>query len=223
MPIDLIIFAAIAVLLIFKLGSVLGKRTGHQKPIEFPDTNDKKRGQAPANADDNVVRMPKSFEEPKPESKQLEGPAGAGLRQIMEADENFEPDNFLEGAQQAFEMIVAAYTEGDRKTLKMLLDKATYDGFAGAIDAREKAGQRMEDTLVGIDSANIVEAALDGEQSRVTVRFVSDQVNVTYDSEGRVLDGDPSKVETVVDIWTFARKVSARDPNWQLIETRSAE
>lgn len=229
MPVDLIIFAVIAVFFVLKLGGVLGKKTGHQqRPDMAPDARDGKPD-APndrdrsGERDDNVVRLPKSFEEPEEESKHYTGPAGSGLREIAAADENFEPDSFVEGAQAAFEMIVNAYAEGDRKTLKNLLDKATYDGFAGAIDSREKSGERMEDTLVGIDAATIESAALQNNVAQVTVRFVSQQVNVTYDSEGRVIDGDPSKVMSVVDIWTFARSVKARDPNWQLVETRNAD
>jgi predicted lipid-binding transport protein (Tim44 family) len=224
MPFDLLIFAAIALFLIFRLGSVLGKRTGHQKPPEFPVKTDTVRPESrdrSGEREDNVVRMPAGFEEPVEESAYYKGPAGKGLREISQADPNFEPDSFVQGASMAFEMIVNAYAEGNRKALKPLLDKVTYESFVGAIDTREKAGQRMEDTLVGIDSTTILEAGMQGDEARVTLRFVSQQVNVTYDSEGRVLDGDPSTVETVSDIWTFARSVKSKDPNWQLVETRT--
>ncbi|HAE01226.1 MAG TPA: calcium-binding protein [Rhodospirillaceae bacterium] len=224
MPFDLLIFAAIALFLIFRLGSVLGKRTGHQKPPEFPQNMDNARPETrdrSGERDDNVVRMPAGFEDPVEESAHFNGPAGDGLRDIAQADPNFDPDSFVQGAAMAFEMIVTAYAEGDRKALKPLLDKVTYDSFAGAIDAREKAGQRMEDTLVGIDSTTILEAGMHGDDARVTLRFVSQQVNVTYDSEGRVQEGDPSTVETVSDVWTFARSVKSKDPNWQLVETRT--
>lgn len=225
MPIDIIIFAAIALFLIFRLGSVLGKRTGHQqKPPGFPgapsapETKDRT-----AENDDNIVRMPGAFDdEPEPQSKQFDGPGGDGLRAISDADPDFEPDSFLEGATAAFEMIVTAYADADRKTLKNLLDKETFESFSGAIDAREDAGQRLEDTLIGIDATDIVDAELRGDTARVTIRFVSQQINVTYDSEGRVVDGDPTTVETVTDVWTFARSVQSRDPNWHLVETRSA-
>jgi predicted lipid-binding transport protein (Tim44 family) len=224
MTLDLLIFAAIALFLIFRLGRVLGKRTGHQERPNFPPTTDS----APPSRDrsgereDNVVRMPPR-EEAAPESAAFEGPAGAGLAEIRERDPEFDPDEFVSGAKVAFEMIVIAYAEGDRNTLRNLLDKQTYEGFAAAIDERERQGQRMEDTLVGIDSAEIEEAGMDSDTARVTIRFISQQINVTYDSEGRVLDGDPSAVERVSDVWTFARSVKARDPNWELVETRVAD
>lgn len=226
MSFELIIYAAVAVFLIFRLFSVLGKRTGHQERPPFPPTGEREKLDPPENdksEDENVVRLPGAFDEPVEESAQYAGPAGEGLRQINAADGNFEPDQFLGGARMAFEMIVTAYAEGDRKALKDLLDKPTYESFAGAIDAREKEGHRMEDTLVGIDAADVAEAVLDRDMAKVTVRFVSQQVNVTYDSEGRVLDGDPTSIETVSDLWTFARSVKSRNPNWQLIETRVAD
>lgn len=226
MPIDLIIFAAVAVFFIIRLGSTLGKRTGHQKPTHFPGSSDAPDARPSTSGrdsggdnDDNVVRMPTGFSEPKTRGVAYDGPAGKGLREISDIDSDFDPDGFVQGAQAAFEMIVNAYAEGDRKTLKNLLDKSTYESFSGAIDAREEAGHRMEDTLVGIDSAAISAAGMDGETARVTIRFVSQQVNVTYDSEGRVVDGDPTSVETVCDVWTFARNVTSRDPNWELVET----
>lgn len=223
MSIELLIYAAVAVFLVFRLFSVLGKRTGHQKRSDFPPPAGPEREESRSGeVEDNVVRMPGAQDAPEPDSAQFEGPAGDGLRTIREADDTFVPDSFVDGAKKAFEMIVTAYAEGDRKTLKNLLDKPTYESFSGAIDAREKAGHRMEDMLVGIDSASITEARMDGDTARVTVTFVSQQVNVTYDGEGRVVDGDPSKVETVSDEWTFARDVTSSDPNWQLVETRVA-
>lgn len=225
MSIELLIYAAVALFLVFRLFSVLGKRTGHQKRSDFPPphpTDAQREESRSGETQDNVVRMPGAQDAPTPDSAQFEGPAGDGLRAIYEADGRFSPDSFVDGAKKAFEMIVTAYAEGDRKTLKNLLDKPTYESFSGAIDAREKAGHRMEDMLVGIDSAEITEAGMQGDTARVTVTFVSQQVNVTYDSEGRVVDGDPSTVETVSDEWTFARNVKSSDPNWQLVETRVA-
>ena len=223
MSLELIIYAAIALLLIFRLGSVLGKRTGHQKRSDVPPANTDGTSEAQDRSGqrkDAIMKMPTALEEPR--SEQYAGPAGEGLRTIAKADPTFEPDGFLDGAKSAFEWIVNAYAEGDRKTLRTLLNTTTYESFAGAIDAREKVGNRMEDTLVGIDGADVLEARVDGDTARVTVRFVSQQVHVTYDTEGRVLEGDPSSVETVTDEWTFSRSVKSRDPNWQLVETRAA-
>jgi len=233
-PLDLILFAALALFLIFRLGSVLGKRTGHQKPTDlFGDRGAQggasrdRSGEREDRADENVIPMPgkrdQSWDDDGEESPQMQGPAGSGLTQIKVADPSFDPDQFVDGARQAFEMIVTAYAEGDGRTLKQLLSKDVYESFAAAIREREKAGERMEDTLYGIDEASVVDAGMDGNTASVTVKFVSQQVNVTYDSEGRVVAGDPNEVASVTDIWTFQRNVKSRDPNWELAETRSPE
>ena len=185
-PLDLILFAALALFLIFRLGSVLGKRTGHQKPTDiFGDKQGGERGDAPGSrdrsgeredsAEENVIPMPGTRDEAAA-SPQMKGPAGSGLTQIKVADPSFDPDGFLEGARQAFEMIVKAYADGEGKTLKQLLSKDVYESFAAAIREREKAGHRMEDTLYGIDDAQIVDAGMQGNTASVTVKFVSQQV-----------------------------------------------
>jgi predicted lipid-binding transport protein (Tim44 family) len=229
-PLDLILFAALALFLIFRLGSVLGKRTGHQKPTDlFGDRGGRaggdRSGEREDQPDENVIPMPgKQRDQGRAEeSPQMTGPAGSGLTQIKVADPDFDPDQFLDGARQAFEMIVTAYAEGDGRTLKQLLSKDVYENFAAAIREREKAGERMEDTLYGVDEATVVDARMEGSTASVTVQFVSQQVNVTYDSEGRVVAGDPNEVATVTDIWTFQRDVKSRDPNWELAETRSPD
>lgn len=236
-PIDLILFAALALFLIFRLGSVLGKRTGHQKPTDLfgdrggaggQERSRDRSGEREDRADENVIPMPgkqrdQNWGDEASESPQMKGPAGSGLTQIKVADSDFDPDQFVDGARQAFEMIVTAYAEGDGRTLKQLLSKDVYESFAAAIREREKAGERMEDTLYGIDEATIVDAGMEGSTASVTVKFVSQQVNVTYDAEGRVVAGDPNEVATVTDIWTFQRNVKSRDPNWELAETRSPD
>jgi predicted lipid-binding transport protein (Tim44 family) len=118
-------------------------------------------------------------------------------------------------------VIVEAFAKGESGTLRPLLSDEVFAQFDGAIRAREEARQTLTTTLVGIREAEIVDAALEGRTAQVTVRFVSEQINVTRDSEGRVVDGDPSAVATVTDVWTFARNTASRDPNWLLVATTS--
>jgi predicted lipid-binding transport protein (Tim44 family) len=147
--------------------------------------------------------------------------ASAGLEQIKAVDRDFDPDQFLLGAKRAFEMIVDAFAKGESTSLRPLLSDEVFAQFDGAIKAREDAKHTLSTTLVGIREADVADAALDGRIARVTVKFVSEQINVTRDSEGRVVDGDPTSSATVTDIWTFARNTSSRDPNWQLVATHS--
>jgi len=221
---DIIIFAAIAVFLGLRLRSVLGRRTGNERQ------RDPFKPVAPREdaARDKVVPLPDRLRpaqaEPGPAASEAPadaGPALPGLDQIRGADPSFSPGGFLAGARAAFEMIVGAYAAGDAATLRPLLSDEVFENFNNAIKARNRAKETLETTLVGITSADIVEAELQGRIALVTVKFVSEQVNVTRDAEGRVVEGDPSTVAKVTDIWTFSRNTRARDPNWTLVATRS--
>ena len=233
---DIIILGAIAAFLVLRLRSVLGKRTGHQggreyDPFHQEQLRRQREEQAGAGQDggeeDKVVHLPDGRPDisrsdssaPEVPADFAERPGGAGLTQIKLADRDFDPDQFLEGGRAAFEMVVGAFAQGDVQTLRPLLADDVYGDFAGAVEQRQQAGERLETTLVGVKSADIIDADLRGTTAFVTVKFVSEQVNVTYDDEGRVVDGDPSEVETITDIWTFARNTRSRDPNWNLVAT----
>jgi predicted lipid-binding transport protein (Tim44 family) len=147
------------------------------------------------------------------------GAVEAGVAQIRSADPGFDPRGFVNGARQAFEMIVRAFAQGDAATLRPLLSDEVYENFAAAIQDRRRARHTLETTLVAIKSADVVDARLNGRTAEVSVKFVSDQKNVTRDEGGQVVDGSPDQVASVTDIWTFARNTRASDPNWTLIGT----
>lgn len=213
---DILIFAMIAAFLVYRLRSVLGKRTGNERPPHDPYST----GGAANDTGENekVVPLP---DRSRPDDIPDDAPAAEGLRAIREADPSFSLDEFVEGARAAFEMIVASYAAGDRDTLQPLLSDEVFKNFAGAIDEREAAGQTMEATLIGIRSADVVEAYTEGRVAFVSIKFVSEQIEVTRDSEGEVVSGDPSRVTTVTDIWTFARNTRSRNPNWTLVATET--
>lgn len=222
---DIIIFAAIAVALGLRLRSVLGRRTGNERrhdplnPTPPRDAAGREPGQAEDRARDKVIPLPGRG----PAS--AEGAAAAneapGLARVRAVDPAFDPAGFVSGARGAFEMIVGAFAAGDAAALKPLLSDEVFANFNAAIEARAKASETLQTTLVGINSADIIEASVDGRTAFVTVKFVSEQINVTKDSEGRIVDGDPSAVTAITDIWTFARNTRSRDPNWTLVATRS--
>ncbi len=227
---EILVFAAIAAFLVFRLRSVLGKRTGHQEPPKYdPFRKDK----AEEGGQDKVIQLPDRAAGGDAEAGEAEpvsaeemaaagSPAAAGITQIKLADRNFEPDGFTTGAKVAFEMVVAAFAQGDSRALRPLLSNDVYEDFTSAIKAREEANETLETTLVGINEAEIIEAELQGKTAFVTIKFVSEQVNVTRDAKGEVVDGDESHVATITDIWTFARNTRSRDPNWTLVATRSS-
>lgn len=216
---DIILFAILALFLIFRLGSVLGRRQDDQKQGSDPyrvsaETNDAKG--------DNVVAM-HGRDEGSGESGDEIDAKEAGLAQIKSADRSFRERDFVKGARNAFELIVDAFAKGDGKVLKSLLDDPVYQNFAAAIREREKAGHTLETTLVGIEEAEIIRAEMQGRNAIVTVRFVSGQVNATRDEDGEVVDGDPNNVVEVTDIWTFGRDTRRSDPNWSLIATGASD
>ena len=230
---DIIIFAAIAAFLVLRLRGVLGKRTGHERPQNFDPF---RKDQSEESAQDKVIHLPERGAPGAEPEEAAEGmveatfestaepgsPVAAGLTQIKLADRGFEPETFAGGARAAFEMIIGSFAQGDTRTLRPLLSNDVYEDFAGAIKSREEANETLETTLVGIQEAEIIEAELQGKTAFVTVKFVSEQVNVTRDAEGKAVDGDESHVATITDIWTFARNTRSRDPNWTLVATRSS-
>ena len=146
-----------------------------------------------------------------------------GLDAIVKSDPGFDLKHFIAGARQAYEMIVTAYAEGDRRTLKNLLSRDVYEGFEQAIRERETRGETSETRFVSIDKSDVTGAELRGQTAHITVRFVSQLVSVTRDRNGNVIDGNAEKVTDVTDVWTFARDLSSRDPNWKLVATEAGQ
>jgi predicted lipid-binding transport protein (Tim44 family) len=142
---------------------------------------------------------------------------------VRDADPTFEPKTFLDGAKLAYEMIVMAFADADRKTLKNLLSREVYDGFEAAIAEREKRGDTVESRFVSLDNATITAAEPRGRSAQLTVRFQSKLVSATRDKAGTVIDGSADKVTDVTDVWTFARDLSSRDPNWKLVATEAGQ
>lgn len=225
---DIVFFALVAGFLILRLRSVLGRRTGNENRERWTPRLPQRAplkpgpGQPPGPATgplpDNVTPLP--GREPVSAGG---SPLEAALTQIRLADPSFDPSRFADGAKAAFEMIVTAFAQGDTAALRPLLADDVYENFAAAIKGRQDAKQTLETTLIGIKSAEIIEARMEGRTAFVTVKFVSEQVNVTRNAAGEVVDGDANRVAKVTDIWTFARNTRASDPNWALVQTSESQ
>lgn len=225
-----LIVIGLAIVILFRLRSVLGTRTGNERsPLQ-------RRSEAAAKSgEDTVIQMrprpvePQTDEHAERQARRLEteieqfsggkADVAAGLKAIAAVDPAFGPKSFLEGGKAAYEMIVTAFAQGDRKTLKNLLDKEVYDGFERAIADREAAGNKVEFTFVGLPKIEISEAELDKRNALVTVRFHAEVVSATRDAEGNLLEGNADQVTNIADEWTFARNTKSRDPNWKLVAT----
>ena len=228
---DILFLALVAGFLILRLRSVLGQRTGTENPERWRST--RPQPLSGNSLPGNVTRMPDRTPDTRPPEIGPEagipapvppggaplGSVEAGVAQIRSADPSFDPRGFATGARQAFEMIVRAFAQGETATLRPLLSDEVYENFTAAIQDRRRARHTLETTLVGIKSADLVDARLNGRTAEVSIKFVSEQKNMTRDESGQVIDGSPDHVATVTDIWTFARNTRASDPNWTLIGT----
>jgi predicted lipid-binding transport protein (Tim44 family) len=228
-----IIFLALAVFIFLRLRSVLGQRTGRERPPYDPYSS--ARDTVRPAPGDKVVALPgrapdlKPSEPDEPPADRWKGIAeqgsalATGLDAVARDDKTFDAKPFLAGARAAYDMIVSAYAAGDRRQLKGLLGREVYDGFESAIKERESRGETVETRFVSIDGADIVAAEMRGKTAQVTVRFQSQLVSVTRDKAGAVIDGNPDKVTDVTDVWTFARDIASRDPNWKLVATEAGQ
>lgn len=221
-------FLVAAVLIFLQLRSVLGRRTGNEKP-PFDPFSAREAAKAPAGDDGKVVTLPRRDTSEEERLAEIDNFAKPGtplhesLRELAAKDPNFRPREFLDGARMAYEMIVMAFADGDRKTLKNLLSREVYEGFDAAISEREAKGEVVKSTFVGIDKADITHAAARDAEEQITVRIVSQLISATYDGNGTIIDGDHEAVAEVTDIWTFAREIRSRDPNWRLVATESEQ
>jgi predicted lipid-binding transport protein (Tim44 family) len=239
-----LLFLVLAVVIFLKLRSVLGRRTGQEQTRFERYKAQQEARQQQRNGElapqDRVVTLPRRDREepdtrvPAEQQARADGEqrvkdyaAGntqisKGLVDIVRTDPSFDPAHFLQGAKAAYEIIVTAFAEGNRKTLKDLLNSEVFDGFNIAITERENRGEQIDQSFVGIKSADVVEAELKTGMAQVTVKFVSELISATRDRAGVVISGDPKRIREVTDIWTFAREAASRNPNWKLIATQAA-
>jgi predicted lipid-binding transport protein (Tim44 family) len=210
---DIILFGMVAAFLVLRLRSVLGRRTGHERDPLL------RRAEVPG---EKVVALGNRAPPPPPIDMAPPGDAvAAGLGRIHTADPGFDPAQFVEGARVAFGMIVEAFAAGDKARLRPLLSDDVYKPFSAAIDERRTAGEALETRILQLKQLDISEADLTANTARVTLKFVSEQINVLRAHDGSIVDGDPDKGVEKTDFWTFARDTRATDPNWVLVATAS--
>ena len=224
---DIILFALVAVFLVLRLRSMLGGRDGFDGKKDGEQSND-------MGGEDNVIRLPENrvnetpavdidVSEPTEADAFEDGPLKDGILAIVMADPTFKVRDFVDGSKMAFEMILSYYSEGNEKALKPLLSPEVFANFSHAIREREEKSQTLEEILVGISTAQLVEASMEDASAMVTVKFESEQISSLRDEDGTVIEGDDSRVDKVVDFWTFSRNTRSRDPNWALVATGSLD
>ncbi len=217
--IEIVMLAMVAAFLGFRLFAVLGKRTGHeQEPLVRQPLEERT---AP------VIRPPVANGDAPaggtlPQSNQIDPSAENGLRAIINADRQFDAQLFIEGSKSAYRMVLEAFWNADKNTLRYLCDDDVYDSFVAAIDGREARGEVFANQLIRIEDARIIEAHIDHPVARVTVRFDADIASVVKDADGNLIGGSLTDAVEIHDIWTFMRDVKGNDRNWKLDETDQA-
>ena len=220
---SIVLLAMIAAFLGMRLYSVLGKRTGHEQEPVLPRRDERASPvTAPARLDDGVAPATQPAGLPAGAGLVYEPSAEAGLRQLLAADRHFDAGRFMEGAEAAYRMILEAFWTGDRDTLRDLCDDDSYEGFVEAIEARDAKGEKLDNRLIGIDSAKITAVEINRREARITVRYKADISAVTRDADGKMIAGSMSDASQTDDLWTFRRQIGNSDPNWLLDEVEAA-
>ena len=218
---SILVFAALAVFVLWKLHSVLGMRSERDAPAP------PRSGFSPPQG--GFFRGRQQAAPPVPAARdaerwtglaEKESKAWAGLDAIAASDASFTRERFIEGARKAYEMIVAAFAMGDRDTLRRLLSPEVYDNFAREIASREAKGESVQTAVVSMDDTRVEDARSEQGVNNVTLRFAVKLLTTRRDRDGQVIEGAEHPV-SIVDLWTFARAPASRDPNWRLVATES--
>ena len=229
--------AAVALMVIWRLRSVLGQRTGQERPPIDPYAKPSRpSGSAPPEtAGGKVLEFPSDKDESakkadvdaEPKAPLWKGfaeagsPLASGFEKLAVADPAFVPKEFLEGAKLAYEMIVDAFAKDDKTALKNLLSKEVLEGFSKAIDTRTLAGEKLDFQFVGFEKVDFVSAGVAGKRASIVIKFASQMISATHDKAGALIDGNPMEVRDITDLWTFERDVAQKDPNWRVVATET--
>ncbi|MWD27073.1 Tim44/TimA family putative adaptor protein [Aquicoccus sp. SCR17] len=213
---QLLVLAGIAVFLILRLKSVLGTREGFEKP---PATRPVSKEQQARRAEFEVIEggPDRDIIDHVPENS----PSAEALAEMKRVEPSFNVGEFLQGARQAYEMILMGFERGDIESIKPFLAEDVMDSFVEVVAAREDQGLRIEGEFVGIREMSLVEATLDRDTglAEMTVRFVGELTSVVKNEAGEVVEGSATTPKRQRDLWTFARRMGSDDPNWQLVAT----
>lgn len=226
MSADLILYALVAVVLVFWLRNTLGTRHGEERQRDNPLTRTPDQDQAPASERGRVIDITDAETEAAP-SRSMSFPgldirkeAVPGLLELIKYDRNFDPYRFIQGAKDAFPLIIEAFAKGDTETLYDLLAPKIYKSFTDVIDARNLRGETISSEIHSVRKVEILEARLVGRMAYITLRITADETCVIRDAQNTIISGNPDRVTELTDVWTFGRDTSSKEPTWLVYETR---
>ena len=222
MPLDLIVYAAVATILFIMLFRVLGTRSGEGPVRPNPFVEPPQRS---SETQRPTVHVPSADVTAGSPAGEAPSEVQQALFQMALTDRSFDANQFVANAKEAYRIVIESFAEGDRASLKDLLAPHVYQAFESALDARERAGETLKIDLRGIRHAEIAAAKITphNSEARITMRFTSDQMRLTKDKNGVIVEGDEKLTQTMVDAWTFARQLNSRDPRWLVVETEDGD
>lgn len=200
--VDILIFAVLAIFLVFRLRSILGRRDGYEE---------------------SNTKAANAFKTQSKPDLDTSLPSGEGIDAVVAADPSFSQQAFMDGAEQVYAIILTAFARGDMDELRPLLGYDMASSFSDVINERRKAGEELSITLTDLSRADLLKAMVVEGIATITVEYQSTQIRVLKDESGTIIDGDPDEAETFIDQWTFERDVGSENPNWLLVETQTAE
>ena len=204
--IDIIIFAIIAIFLVYRLKSILGQNSDGNEQNNKIDIGKKNFT--------NVVKLGNRQSNAKDKKTDKDS--------IISEDPNFNEKEFLKGAQNFFEMVIDCFVKGDLKNIEMYIDNKLIKNFQLVIDERLQEEETLDINIIKMISIRIEDVKKLKNFLRVSVLFESEQIKFLKDKKGKIIDGDQKKTILVKDLWTFEKKIQSKDLNWILVETSDA-
>lgn len=214
--VQLIVLAGVALFLILRLRNVLGTREGFEKP---PVVNDSKSAANGVKRDFEVIEG--GIDRDIADHADIHSPSGRALGQMKTIESSFGVNDFLSGASGAYEMILMAFEDGDLDTLKKFLSDDVYTSFADVVATRDEGGLSVDATFIGVREMKLTDAQFDENtnEAEITIKFVAELSSVVRDRAGEIVEGNADEIKRQKDVWTFARIMGSKDPNWQLVAT----
>ena len=204
--IDIIIFAIIAVFLVYRLKSILGQSSDSNEQNNKIDIGEKDFS--------NIVKLENK--------KSAINETRTKKDSIYKDDPTFNEKEFLKGAQNFFEIVIDCFVKGDLKNIEMYIDDKLIKNFQLVIDERLQEKEILNIDIIKMISIEIKDIKKLKNFLKVSVLFESEQIKVLKDNKGKIIDGDPKESILVKDLWTFEKKIQSKDLNWILVETSDA-
>ena len=220
--VQIIVLAAVAFFLFWRLRSVLGSRQGFEKLNKNVDEKTKS-SKTNANIDDKIIDIKSTnIDEEIADYVDEKSEQFKTLSELKKLEDGWQVSHFVSGAKLAYEEILMAFENGDLSKIKKLSSKDVYTAFKEVIDDRNQKGLQVEAIFGGVRDIRIKDVKLNKKNLEANITMVF-QCDITYsikDKNNKIIEGGPDKVKKQKDVWTFTRTMNSDIPNWFLTKTK---